>query len=82
VRHIVLGGDTNGTMAFRSAAARGGIPLRLPDIRSAGHADTAIAPLLRRDPLDGVVAVTGLVEVRPENAVELNRPRQSAKAMM
>ena len=49
--------------------ARGGEPRRLADVGTAGHADVAVAPVLGRDPLDRVVAVVVLVEVREELAV-------------
>ena len=67
LRQMVLGGETNGTIAFRCGGRRGGgEPLRLAHVRAAGHADVAVAPVLGGDPLDRVVAVVGLVEVGPE----------------
>ena len=51
-----------GQAAQRRVEARGRGPLREREVRLADHADLAVAPGLRRDPVDGVVAVVGLVD--------------------
>src|SRR5580765_4250383 len=38
-------------------------PLGLADIGSAGHTDVAVAPVLRGDPLDRVVAIRAVVAI-------------------
>ena len=52
---------TRGQAAQGRMKARGRGPLREREVRLADHADLAVAPGLRSDPGDGVVAVVGLV---------------------
>ena len=51
-----------GQAAQRRVKARGRGPLREREVRLPDHADLAVAPGLRGDPGDGVVAVVGLVD--------------------
>ena len=64
--HVARGQAAQGRVEARS---RG--PLRERKVRLADHADLAVAPGLRGDPVDGVVAVVGLVDDREPLALRL-----------
>ena len=51
-----------------------GEPLNATEIRTAQRADFAIAPALRRDPFDGIVAVAAIVAIGREHAVRITAP--------
>ena len=61
----------------RRVEAGGGGPLREREVGLTDHADLAVAPRLRCDPVDRVVAIVGLVDHGYHSPSEWNLPRTS-----